>query len=126
MPGPMRTERRLTSFGHGAGCGCKLGPQQLGEVLGTLSLPGVPPEVLVAADTGDDAAVYAHFTQAQRCWAHLRRKAIKLTLHEPHNLEYRQFTDELLAIYRAACRVQHDGRLSDAGRSRKIAALDEA
>jgi len=56
---PMQTERRLTSFSHGAGCGCKLGPEQLSEVLGTLSLPGVPSEVLVAADTGDDAAVYA-------------------------------------------------------------------
>jgi selenide,water dikinase len=55
----MQTERRLTSFSHGAGCGCKLGPEQLSEVLGTLSLPGVPSEVLVAADTGDDAAVYA-------------------------------------------------------------------
>src|SRR5205807_6851446 len=28
----------------------------------------------------DDAAVYANFTQAQKCWAHLLRKAIKLTL----------------------------------------------
>ncbi len=55
----MQTERRLTSFSHGAGCGCKLGPEQLSAVLGSLSLPGVPSEVLVAADTGDDAAVYA-------------------------------------------------------------------
>lgn len=55
----MQTERRLTSFSHGAGCGCKLGPEQLSEVLGSLSLPAVPSEVLVAADTGDDAAVYA-------------------------------------------------------------------
>jgi selenide,water dikinase len=54
----MQTEPRLTSFSHGAGCGCKLGPQQLSEVLGTLTLPGVPSEVLVAADTGDDAAVW--------------------------------------------------------------------
>jgi selenide, water dikinase len=55
----MQTDRRLTSFSHGAGCGCKLGPQQLSEVLGTLTLPDVPADVLVAADTGDDAAVYA-------------------------------------------------------------------
>jgi selenide,water dikinase len=54
----MRTERRLTSFSHGAGCGCKLGPDQLAQVLGGLSLPDVPTDVLVAADTGDDAAVY--------------------------------------------------------------------
>jgi selenide,water dikinase len=55
----MQTERRLTSFSHGAGCGCKLGPEQLHQVLGGLTLPGLPPDVLVAADTGDDAAVLA-------------------------------------------------------------------
>jgi selenide, water dikinase len=55
----VQTERRLTSFSHGAGCGCKLGPDQLAEVLGGLTLPGVTSDVLVAADTGDDAAVYA-------------------------------------------------------------------
>lgn len=74
----------------------------------------------------DDAAVYANFTQAQKCWAHLLRKAIKLTLLEPTNRDYRRFADDLLAIYRAACRVQRDGRLSDAGRARKVAALDDA
>src|SRR5439155_3361920 len=40
----------------------------------------------------DDAAVYANFSEAQKCWAHLLRKAIKLTLQEPENQEYRQFT----------------------------------
>jgi transposase len=74
----------------------------------------------------DDATVYAHFTQAQKCWAHLLRKAIKLTLQDPNNTEYRQFADRLLEIYREACRVERDGRLGDAGRARKVAALDEA
>ena len=73
----------------------------------------------------DDAAVYANFTKAQKCWAQLLCKAIKLTLQEPHNPEYRRFTDRLLEIYSAACRVQHDKRLCDAGRSEKIAALDD-
>src|SRR5450631_880422 len=73
----------------------------------------------------DDAAVYANFTQAQKCWAHLLRKAIKLTLQEPKNAEYRQFTDRLLAIYRSACRVQKDGRRSQAGRAQKVAELDD-
>ena len=73
----------------------------------------------------DDAAVYAHFTKSQKCWAHLLRKAIKLTLQEPTNADYRQFTDRLLAIYRAACRIQKDGRLGDAGRAQRIAALDD-
>jgi selenide,water dikinase len=51
-------ERRLTSFSHGAGCGCKLGPDDLRTVLGGVTLPLVSADVLVAADTGDDAAVY--------------------------------------------------------------------
>jgi hypothetical protein len=73
----------------------------------------------------DDAAVYANFTHAQKCWAHLLRKAIKLTLLEPTNAGYRDFADRLLDIYRAACRSQRDGRLSDAGRDRKVGELDD-
>ena len=53
----MRAERRLTSFSHGAGCGCKLGPDELLGVLGKLSMPEVTGNVLVGAETGDDAAV---------------------------------------------------------------------
>ncbi len=73
----------------------------------------------------DDAAVYANFTQSQKCWAHFLRKAIKLTLMEPANAEYRQFTDRLLEIYREACRVQHDRRLSGEGRKGKVAVLED-
>jgi hypothetical protein len=73
----------------------------------------------------DDAAVYANFTEAQKCWAHLLRKAIKLTLQEPGNLDYRDFADRLLAIYRSACRVQRDGRFSAAGRTQKVADLED-
>jgi selenide,water dikinase len=51
-------ERRLTSFSHGAGCGCKLGPDDLRTVLQGVTLPPVTSDVLVATDTGDDAAVY--------------------------------------------------------------------
>jgi len=50
---------RLTAFSHGAGCACKLGPAELATVMGELSLPALPPEVLVSADTADDAAAYA-------------------------------------------------------------------
>jgi selenide,water dikinase len=49
--------RRLTSFSHGAGCGCKLGPADLEALLGTLSMPELHGDVLVSSDTGDDAAV---------------------------------------------------------------------
>src|SRR5262249_43351325 len=52
-------------------------------------------------------------------------KAIKLTLQEPGNLDYRNFADRLLEIYRAACRVQRDRRFRDAGRTQKVADLDD-
>jgi transposase len=83
------------------------------------------PETFAGILISDDAAVYAHFTQAQKCWAHLLRKAIKLTLQDPNRADYRQFTDRLLEIYRAAARVQRDGRLGDAGRARKVSDLGD-
>jgi hypothetical protein len=69
--------------------------------------------------------VYANFTQSQKCWAHFLRKAIKLTLMEPTNAEYRRFTDRLLEIYREACRVQRDRRLIAEGRKGKVAILED-
>jgi transposase len=83
------------------------------------------PDTFEGLVISDDAAVYANFTHSQKCWAHLLRKAIKLTLQAPDNAEYRAFADRLLEIYRAACRVQRDGRLGDAGRARKVAELDD-
>jgi transposase len=83
------------------------------------------PHTFAGLVISDDAAVYANFSQSQKCWAHLLRKAIKLTLQEPENQAYRQFTDRLLEIYRQACRVQRDGRRSAAGRAGKVADLDD-
>jgi selenide,water dikinase len=54
----MSTEVRLTAFSHGAGCACKLGPGDLGTVMGMLGPATMPEEVLVSADTGDDAAAW--------------------------------------------------------------------
>ncbi|UXH78956.1 selenide, water dikinase SelD [Roseateles amylovorans] len=52
------TEPRLTSLSHGGGCGCKIAPGVLSEILkGAASLP-VPKELLVGIETSDDAAVY--------------------------------------------------------------------
>ena len=51
-------EPRLTSLSHGGGCGCKIAPGVLSDILrGTTALP-VPPELLVGIETADDAAVY--------------------------------------------------------------------
>jgi transposase len=74
----------------------------------------------------DDALVYAQFSQSQKCWAHLLRKAIKLTLQEPDKAEYRDFADRLLEIYRWAVRVQRDGRFGDEGRQREVSKLEGA
>jgi selenide,water dikinase len=55
---PLAAEPRLTSLSHGGGCGCKIAPGVLSEILkGTARLP-VPPELLVGIETADDAAVY--------------------------------------------------------------------
>ena len=83
------------------------------------------PETFAGIMISDDATVYANFTHSQKCWAHLLRKAIKLTLLEPANEAYRRLTDRLLEIYRAAGRVQRDRRLRDAGREQKVAELDD-
>jgi len=49
---------RLTSFSHGGGCGCKIAPGVLSEILkGTSGFP-IPKELLVGIETSDDAAVY--------------------------------------------------------------------
>jgi len=51
-------EPRLTSLSHGGGCGCKIAPGVLSEILkGTSAMP-MPPELLVGIETADDAAVY--------------------------------------------------------------------
>lgn len=47
----------------------------------------------------DNAAVYQGFSTAQKCWAHLLRKAIKLTLVYPANTEYQAFLNHLLELY---------------------------
>ncbi len=54
----MRADVRLTTFSHGAGCACKLGPADLGTVLGMLDQVDAPDELLVSAETGDDAAAW--------------------------------------------------------------------
>jgi len=54
------TPVRLTSFSHGAGCACKLGPDDLRTVLGLVRGldTASDPDLLVGLDTADDAAVY--------------------------------------------------------------------
>ncbi|MBC7609114.1 MAG: selenide, water dikinase SelD, partial [Polaromonas sp.] len=49
---------RLTSLSHGGGCGCKIAPGVLSEILKNSSNLPIPKELLVGIETADDAAVY--------------------------------------------------------------------
>src|ERR671938_1574656 len=49
---------RLTEFSHGGGCGCKIAPAILSEILSASPIRGLPKDLLVGTETADDAAVY--------------------------------------------------------------------
>ncbi|HWW05311.1 selenide, water dikinase SelD [Collimonas sp.] len=49
---------KLTSFSHGGGCGCKIAPGVLAQILKNSSGFPVPKELMVGIETADDAAVY--------------------------------------------------------------------
>jgi selenide,water dikinase len=54
----MDMQVRLTQFSHGGGCGCKIAPGVLEQIL-SKGAPGfLPKELLVGIETSDDAAVY--------------------------------------------------------------------
>lgn len=50
---------RLTQYSHGAGCGCKISPKVLSEILRGIPRHKPDPLLLVGYDHRDDAAVYA-------------------------------------------------------------------
>src|ERR1700709_1476795 len=52
------TPLRLTSFSHRGGCGCKIAPGVLSEILRSSGGGIVPPELMVGIGTADEAAVY--------------------------------------------------------------------
>ena len=85
----------------------------------------LPPDVFEGIGVSDNAAVYSKFQQAQKCWAHLLRKAIRLALLYPNNERYQKFLDELLSIYYDAKRAAKDGRLGDFGRAKRENELSE-
>jgi selenide,water dikinase len=58
LPDIMETPIALTRFSHGGGCGCKIAPGLLAEILARAPQGLVPPELLVGTETSDDAAVY--------------------------------------------------------------------
>jgi hypothetical protein len=85
----------------------------------------LPPDVFTGVAVSDDAAVYRdRFGQAQKCWAHLLRKAIRLALLYPRKTSYQRFLDRLLALYYDAKAAAADRRLGDTGRQQRVAELE--
>lgn len=52
------SEVKLTQLSHGGGCGCKIAPAMLQSILGAAQEKLPFPDLLVGAETSDDAAVY--------------------------------------------------------------------
>ncbi|MEJ5211321.1 MAG: selenide, water dikinase SelD, partial [Burkholderiales bacterium] len=52
------TDIKLTQYSHGGGCGCKIAPALLSEILGQVSARQAFPDLLVGTENSDDAAVY--------------------------------------------------------------------
>ena len=51
-------EVKLTQYSHGAGCGCKIAPGVLDQILGQLGVQADDPKLIVGHGARDDAAVY--------------------------------------------------------------------
>ena len=49
---------KLTQFSHGGGCGCKIAPAILSQLISQTPLANLPADLLVGVETADDAAVY--------------------------------------------------------------------
>jgi selenide,water dikinase len=49
---------KLTQLSYGGGCGCKIAPAVLADLIAKTSLAAMPPELLVGTETADDAAIY--------------------------------------------------------------------
>ena len=58
MNAPVAAPFRLTQFSHGGGCGCKIAPGILAELLAATPMRALPKELLVGTEASDDAAVY--------------------------------------------------------------------
>jgi selenide,water dikinase len=57
-PVMIKAAPRLTSLAHGGGCGCKLAPGVLAEIIAAAPAVGAFPDLLVGTETADDAAVW--------------------------------------------------------------------
>ena len=55
MNAPETKIPRLTSLSHGGGCGCKIAPAMLEQIIARSAWSILPKELLVGIETSDDA-----------------------------------------------------------------------
>jgi selenide,water dikinase len=58
MNAPDAAPFRLTQFSHGGGCGCKIAPGLLRDIIARTGFVTIPKDLLVGNETADDAAVW--------------------------------------------------------------------
>lgn len=54
----MTSTIKLTQYSHGGGCGCKIAPAVLAQMLASMPRPPSYPNLMVGTESSDDAAVY--------------------------------------------------------------------
>jgi len=54
----MASPIKLTQYSHGGGCGCKIAPAVLAQMLASMPKPPSYPNLMVGTESSDDAAVY--------------------------------------------------------------------
>ncbi len=54
----MASPIKLTQYSHGGGCGCKIAPSVLTQILAAMPQPPSYPNLMVGTESSDDAAVY--------------------------------------------------------------------
>jgi selenide,water dikinase len=54
----MTSPIKLTQYSHGGGCGCKIAPAVLAQMLAAMPKPPLYPNLMVGTESSDDAAVY--------------------------------------------------------------------
>jgi transposase len=97
--------------------GCRKDDDTLDQIL--------PPDMFDGVGVSDDAGVYRdRFRLAQKCWAHLLRKLIRLALLYPRKKRYQRLLDQLLQLYRDAKREAADRRLAADTRALRVCDLE--
>ncbi len=111
---------RLTSLSHGGGCGCKIAPGVLSEILRNTGKMPMPPQLLVGIETADDAAVYQLTDEIALGRDHRflhadRRRPVRLRSHRGRQCAQRCLCDGRPADHGAGARRHADQRALDRG-----------